>query len=108
MIGRTFLGKLRNNGFSIETQHDWVVAENQLVKCVTLVPYCFANSKLQVIIPDSVLEHSVLGALRAHRMVISTRSRSFLFTPSTLSVYVERSNLLNCENSPLYVVFLAK
>jgi len=46
MKGRTFLGQLRNNKFSIETMHDWVVdVENQLVKRVTLVPYRFANSK---------------------------------------------------------------
>ena len=81
MIGITFLGKPRNNKFSIETQHDWVVVENQLVKRVTLVPYCFANSKLQVFMPDGVLEHSVLGALRANRMIISTRSRSFPLHP---------------------------
>jgi len=81
MIGRTFLGKLRNNKFSIETQRDWVFVENQLVKRVTLVHYCFANSKLQVIIRDNVLEHPVLGALRAHRMTISIRGRSFPLHP---------------------------
>jgi len=87
MIGKTFLGKLRNNKFSIETQHDWVVVENQLVKFVTLVRYCFANSKLQVFIPDNVLEHSVLGTLRARRMIISTFSRSFPLRPTPLPTH---------------------
>jgi hypothetical protein len=46
MKGRRFLGQLKNKKFSVETQHDWVVeVENQLVERVTLVPYCFANSK---------------------------------------------------------------
>jgi hypothetical protein len=46
MKGRTFLGQLRNNKFSKQTLHDWVgVVEKQLIKRVTLVHYCLANSK---------------------------------------------------------------